>query len=58
MVEHVLSIQPTLEDDRETMLRSFGTLLREGRIEKVRRGFFTLSETSPMQVEARKAAEG
>ena len=58
MLEHVLSLQPELEDDRETMLRSFGTLLRDGRIEKVRRGHFALSETSPIQTEARKAALG
>jgi hypothetical protein len=58
MVRHVLSVQPELQDNRESMLRSFGTLLREGRIEKVRRGHFTLSETSPIQVEARRAAKG
>ena len=58
MVKHVLSMQPDLENDRESMLRSFGTLLREGRIEKVRRGYFALSETSPIQTEARKAAIG
>jgi len=58
MLKHVLSLQPELENDRESVLRSFGTLLREGRIEKVRRGHFALSETSPIQSEARKAAMG
>ena len=58
MVAHVMSVQPDLLNDREDMLRSFGTLLREGRLEKVRRGFFALSATSPIQTEARKAAEG
>ncbi|WP_022703013.1 hypothetical protein [Pseudorhodobacter ferrugineus] len=58
IVRHVLSVQPALEDDRESLLRSFGALLRDGRIEKVRKGQFALSETSPIQAEARKAAQG
>jgi hypothetical protein len=58
MVEHVLTVKPALEEDRENMLRSFGTLLREGRIEKVRRGYFALSEASPIHAEARRAAQG
>ncbi|WP_050528533.1 hypothetical protein [Pseudorhodobacter aquimaris] len=55
MVGHVLVLQPELEDDREAILRSFGTLLREGRIEKTRRGRYTLSANSPIYAEARKA---
>jgi hypothetical protein len=39
-------------------LASFGTLLRDGRIEKVRRGYFVLSESSPIMGEVRKAAKG
>ena len=58
MLGHVMSVQPELEQDREAMLRSFGALLREGRIEKVRRGHFMLSEASPLHAEARKAADG
>ncbi|MGO4907060.1 hypothetical protein ACEN2J_01875 [Pseudorhodobacter sp. W20_MBD10_FR17] len=57
MLHHVLSAQPELEGDRETMLRSFGTLLREGRIEKVRRGHFILSETSSIHAEALRVAK-
>lgn len=57
MLGHVMSVQPELEQDREAMLRSFGALLREGRIEKVRRGHFMLSEASPLHAEARKAAD-
>jgi hypothetical protein len=57
MLSHVLSAQPDLKGDRETMLRSFGTLLREGRIEKVRPGHFSLSETSPIHAEALRAAK-
>jgi hypothetical protein len=58
MVSHVLTVQPELENDREQMLASFGTLLRDGRIEKVRRGYFVLSESSPIMGEVRKAAKG
>jgi hypothetical protein len=47
-----------LESERETVLRSFGTLLREGRIEKVRPGQFALGETSPIQAEARRISKG
>ncbi len=39
---------------REEGLRSFGTLLREGRIEKVRRGHYALSDGSGYLAEARK----
>lgn len=39
---------------REEGLRSFGSLLREGRIEKVRRGHYALSNQSGFLAEARK----
>lgn len=39
---------------REDGLRSFGTLLRTGRIEKVGRGHYTLADTSPYLAEARR----
>jgi hypothetical protein len=41
---------------REEGLRSFGTLLREGKIEKVRRGHYALSERSALLAEARRIA--
>lgn len=39
---------------REEGLRSFGTLLREGRIEKVRRGQYALPQDSALLAEARR----
>ncbi|MGA0540067.1 hypothetical protein [Neotabrizicola sp. VNH66] len=41
---------------REDGLRSFGALLREGRIRKLRRGQFALTEASPLLAEARRIA--
>ncbi len=41
---------------REDELRSFGALLRDGRIVKVKRGQFALTETSALLAEARKIA--
>ncbi len=38
---------------REEGLRAFGTLLREGKIEKVKRGQFTISKTSRFNTEER-----
>ncbi|MFZ9200038.1 MAG: hypothetical protein ACO22Z_11870 [Paracoccaceae bacterium] len=41
---------------REEYLRGFGTLLRQGRITKVKRGMFALTDRSPYLAEARKLA--
>lgn len=41
--------------DREAGLRSFGALLREGKIEKVKRGQFAITESSRFFKEARRA---
>ena len=53
----VLSISPekvVTAVSREDGLRSFGTLLRTGRIEKVTRGHYALADTSPYLAEARR----
>jgi hypothetical protein len=44
------------ELSRETSLRAFGQLQRQGRIRKLRRGAFTLSQASRFRQEARQAA--
>jgi hypothetical protein len=47
------------EDDdytREDGLRSFGMLLRQGKIQKVRRGQFMIADSSKFMTEARRAA--
>ncbi|MDR0807680.1 MAG: hypothetical protein LBE86_00875, partial [Gemmobacter sp.] len=41
---------------REDSLRSFGALLRDGKIVKVRRGQYALAESSHLLVEARRMA--
>lgn len=53
---HVSAVVPQGSYQREDGLRSFGTLLRDGRIAKVRRGQFALSEESPYLAEAKKIA--
>jgi len=43
--------------NREDGLRSFGSLLRSGRIQKIRSGRYTLSATSPYLIDARRYAQ-
>ena len=57
LMRHLTAVVPQGSFQREDGLRSFGTLLRDGRIAKVRRGQFTLSEESAYLAEARKLAE-
>ena len=42
---------------REASMRSFGMLLRQGKIQKIKRGQFAISETSHFLPQARKAAK-
>lgn len=44
------------EVQREDSLRSFGVLLREGRLQKSRRGQFAINAASPLLAEARRIA--
>ncbi|MEY4981870.1 MAG: hypothetical protein RIR62_136, partial [Pseudomonadota bacterium] len=52
----VQAAMPDGDIPREDGLRSFGTLLRTGRIEKIRRGQFALSEGSTYLAEGRRIA--
>ena len=57
LVMRQLSALPSQSDTaREDFLRGFGTLLRQGRITKVKRGMFALTDRSPYLAEARKLA--
>jgi hypothetical protein len=52
-----LQAHPEAADlSREDGLRSFGALLRDGRITKVKRGQFKLAEDSHVLAEARRVA--
>ena len=46
IMKRVARIQPAVELSREAGLRSFGQLLRQGKIQKLHRGEFTISETT------------
>lgn len=54
LMQHLASVATDVA--REDSLRSFGILLREGRIEKSRRGLFALNEGSHILAEAKKIA--
>ncbi|VDC31682.1 hypothetical protein [Pseudogemmobacter humi] len=56
LMRRVISADPAELRSREDGLRSFGTLLREGRIEKVRRGQYALPQDSALLAEARRIA--
>ena len=52
-MRQVADVIPQTDALREDSLRIFGTLLRDGYLEKVRRGQFTLSETAPIYLRAK-----
>lgn len=54
IMRQIAALEGALPGNREDSLRSFGALLRNGKIVKVRRGQYTLSEASHMMSEARK----
>lgn len=56
LMQNVAAVVPAGSFQREDGLRSFGALLRKGRIAKIRRGKFTLTEESAYLAEARKIA--
>ena len=57
IMRRVANVDPTIEDSREAGLRSFGQLLRQGRIQKLQRGQFTVSQSSRFKPERQIAGE-
>ena len=57
IMRRVAKIDPSIEDSREAGLRSFGQLLRQGRIVKLTRGQFTVAETTRFKPQQRIAGE-
>lgn len=55
IIRKVAALTGQARYDREAGLRSFGTLLREGKIAKVKRGQFAITEQSRFYKEARRA---
>ncbi len=54
LMRRMMASAGTKAVSREDGLRSFGTLLRTGRIEKVTRGHYSLADNSPYLAEARR----
>lgn len=54
LLRYVATLPDGTEVNRETGLRSFGTLLRQGKIEKVKRGQFAITDNSYYLAEARR----
>lgn len=57
LMRYVACVARTEEVSREATMRSFGTLLREGRIAKVRRGHFALTEGSGIRAAALRSLD-
>ncbi|AMY69981.1 hypothetical protein [Frigidibacter mobilis] len=56
IIKKVAHLAEEADYSREASLRSFGMLLREGKIQKVKRGQFAISDNSRFMSEARRAA--
>jgi hypothetical protein len=56
VMRQVAALAGQSDTAREDCMRGFGTLLRQGRITKVKRGMFALTDRSPYLAEARKLA--
>ena len=56
ILRKVANLSDEDEYSREDGLRSFGMLLRQGKIQKISRGQFTITESSRFMSEARRAA--
>ena len=56
IIRKVIGMAEEEDYSREDSLRSFGMLLRQGKIQKVSRGQFTLTDASRYMTEARRAA--
>jgi hypothetical protein len=57
LMKRVASFEADQEFNREAGLRSFGQLLRQGKIQKLKRGQFTIREDTRFNPEARIAGE-
>jgi hypothetical protein len=53
-MRHVAAATETSDVNREDSMRSFGTLLRQGKIAKVKRGQFAITDSSYYLAEARR----
>ncbi|MDZ4095570.1 MAG: hypothetical protein U1D35_11785 [Paracoccaceae bacterium] len=54
LISQIIAVSPEGTFNRENSLRGFGTLLRTGKIAKIKRGQFVLTEASHYLSEARK----
>jgi hypothetical protein len=54
LMRHVAAVADEAAQGREDGLRSFGQLLRQGKLEKVKRGQFAITDMSYYLAEARR----